>query len=686
MCVLLTRVLPQAPLVNAGVFYYHGVTPTDGAAWVAREVARRVHTFMWHPETVRTVVPWASEPFFANADEQTIMNDCVLSATAGELTYESTAEWEARMGGSKNRYIDSFTSETIAQNSTQLGGLKEAELKRMGLQSVSEVTDAEKKRLIAQSRALRRPLFAEEDGTEDELAAVLSKQLCATNASALGPTLRPVTRYGLRAIPMRSLAGDEQTPSADAMAKAASYLKNFVHKRCYGSLPRRRCFEVAPTADELAIIASAVYIDAPAWLFAHYPANFFYLRPTSSAKAPQTPEECTSDGGGAPDGLATDAPAGSATPAAAAPTTPSAAAGGGGPRMWEASKPPAVMLHMAGIRSGAWVRRGLMRAHGWWHASADALIIRDLGWGQSDGPLFLSQILGIASSKADAAMAMLPTPTPGQTDALVAGLFLIASLANRTLVMPDIACPYTSDQQAAWSEETFPEVKDRLVRVRGASKRCAWVPPQGSSSACAKLEYTAAVEVLDAEVSSGWVASRGAVGGSGLGGSAQAPSSAIPALPSDLLDGSSSSSITPGCEKLAQLLRAADERTDANGISNAILQIVRGFWPAWLSADMSTGRLLQTAVCGSGSGEGGEAAATASSISAALDGAFEPYAPLANLIDELDQLAEVAQQSRRDETLVTCVTDLIKTSKAYSKAYRLEQRRAKDVVNTLLPN
>ena len=619
---------------------------------------------MWHPETVRKVVPWASEPFFANADEQTIMNDCVLSATTGELSYESTAEWEGHSGGSKNKYIDSFTTEIMARNSSELGDLPVVELKRMGLEPVLEVAEKERHRLVSLSQSQRRPLFPDDD-KEDEINAVLSKQLCATNHSGFGPTLRPVHRTGLRATPMRSLAGDEK-PSAAALAKAATYLGNFVRQRCYGSLPKRRCFEVAPTDSELDLIASAVHIEAPSWLFAHYPANFFYLRPTSASHAnagyATTPEECTSDAGSA---------TGDTAVTAKAPWEP-----GGGPRMWEASKPPAVMLHMAGIRSGAWCRRGLMRAHGWWHASADALIIRDQGWGQSEGPLFLSQILGIAASNTDAAMALLPTPTPGQTDALVAGLLLVASLANRTLVMPDIACPYTSDHISDWDENTYPEVRDRLVRVRGATKRCAWVPPQGTSSACAKLEYTAAVEVLDKEVASGWM------GASGVGASA-----AIPAPPSDLLDGSSS-----GCVKLGRLMGAADDSTrisriaGAEGISNAILQIVGNVqaasftWPSWLPGDMATAKLLQTTVCGSESGDGVEA----SSISAALETALNPYARLSNLIDEVDQLSEVAQQSRRDDNLVACVADLTKASRAYSKAYRMEH--AKGTANTLLPN
>ena len=64
----------DAPLVNAGVIYVQNAREGSGAAWLLQELARRVHLFMWNPEAVAAIVPWAKRPFFANADEQTIMN------------------------------------------------------------------------------------------------------------------------------------------------------------------------------------------------------------------------------------------------------------------------------------------------------------------------------------------------------------------------------------------------------------------------------------------------------------------------------------------------------------------------------------------------------------------------------------------------------------------------------------
>ena len=45
----------DAPYVNAGVFYIQNVNPADGAAWVLRELYRRIHLFMFTPSAVAQV-------------------------------------------------------------------------------------------------------------------------------------------------------------------------------------------------------------------------------------------------------------------------------------------------------------------------------------------------------------------------------------------------------------------------------------------------------------------------------------------------------------------------------------------------------------------------------------------------------------------------------------------------------
>jgi hypothetical protein len=74
-------------------------------AWVLTELSRRLDMFMFHPERVLDVVPWALPPFFSNADEQTLMNDVVVSAVMGTPYYVgSTATFEVR-GRNMNKEI-----------------------------------------------------------------------------------------------------------------------------------------------------------------------------------------------------------------------------------------------------------------------------------------------------------------------------------------------------------------------------------------------------------------------------------------------------------------------------------------------------------------------------------------------------------------------------------------------------
>ena len=42
-------------------------------------------------------MPWAQPPFYANADEQTLMNDCVRSSIANVTSFaQATAGWEVK--------------------------------------------------------------------------------------------------------------------------------------------------------------------------------------------------------------------------------------------------------------------------------------------------------------------------------------------------------------------------------------------------------------------------------------------------------------------------------------------------------------------------------------------------------------------------------------------------------------
>ena len=73
---------PDLPLANAGVMYAQRMRPTDAAAWVLRELITRIRAFSFHPELVPRLLPWARPPYFSNADEQSLLNDCLASAIA----------------------------------------------------------------------------------------------------------------------------------------------------------------------------------------------------------------------------------------------------------------------------------------------------------------------------------------------------------------------------------------------------------------------------------------------------------------------------------------------------------------------------------------------------------------------------------------------------------------------------
>ena len=51
--------MQDRPMINAGVFYVQNVKQDDGAAWMLRELARRIHLFILHPEAVGQYIPWA---------------------------------------------------------------------------------------------------------------------------------------------------------------------------------------------------------------------------------------------------------------------------------------------------------------------------------------------------------------------------------------------------------------------------------------------------------------------------------------------------------------------------------------------------------------------------------------------------------------------------------------------------
>lgn len=428
----------DSPFLNAGVFYFTGVRRTDGAAWVAREVAERVHAFMTSPTaTVRTHVPWAVEPYFANSDEQTIMNDVVMGSVVGERSFASTAVWEAKRGGSQRIQITSVHADAPVQADN---GTVAAAAKARARPAI-ELAQGEMDRLIQATLMRQRSLPS---ASETGLSALMASRLCEREAS---------------------VAADEVIAAAPLAAQSGS----------------RRALKSS----------RASWVHAPGWLFAHYPARYKPWRPTDVPSASGGGRRCVYSSDGDPTSRAGPPP-----------------------------KPSAVMLHMAGVRSGSWHRRALMRAHGWWDPRSDALLTDELGWGRrGGGPLLISRVLsqgggaigageasrtsssGSPTSVAAHALALLPTPTPAESDTLAAGLLLLAALTNRTLVIPEVACPHTPAEQQMWLSSPSNELSERLVRVDGTADRCVWTPPP--RGVCKTAEYVTASEFVRAWAGSG---------------------------------------------------------------------------------------------------------------------------------------------------------------------------------------
>ena len=344
--------MQDRPMVNAGVFYAQNVREGDGASWVLRELARRIHTFLLRPSAVKDYVPWAQPPFFANVDEQTLMNDCVRSAIANVCSFaQATAGWEVK----KHR------TGTVMNKSFSWKATPEYRLVRW-LDRV----------VPAAGRRQRLPV------------AVPVREVCGAPSISSPGTVFPLHDVGTNSTPSATLA------------------------------------------------------IAPLWLFMHLPS-----KPASNAI-----DHCR---------------------AAANQSLGARAAA------------PFIMGHLAGVRTGAWSRRALIRAYGWWHPAADHLIARQLGWGRR------AQTLSLLGSDADS-LAELESVvrSQAQLDMLVGNLLLLGNLLGRRIVVPEIPCGLFPGVSPKRGYGTRPVA----ARPEAARPACAWMPPK----ACWATEYSTQLE------------------------------------------------------------------------------------------------------------------------------------------------------------------------------------------------
>ena len=87
--------MKDTALANAGIVYARPGSKT--ALRLLQETAWRIQLMNNWPEAVAQLVPFAKPPFYANSDDQTLLNDAIVSATIQNRTFlGSTARYEAK--------------------------------------------------------------------------------------------------------------------------------------------------------------------------------------------------------------------------------------------------------------------------------------------------------------------------------------------------------------------------------------------------------------------------------------------------------------------------------------------------------------------------------------------------------------------------------------------------------------
>jgi hypothetical protein len=337
----------DAPFVNAGVFYAQGIRQGEAASWVLAELHKRIVTFMYTPQVVPSIVPWAKKPYFSNSDEQTLMNDVLISAMTNRTCYIwSTAFFESRYGGAG-----------------RARGWK-------GWSSTEE--SKQQPKLLRLCERSRLP------GTE------------------LYPLHEP--RGG--------------PPSTFKKGSAALYAHYMYLMKHYIREPAR-----------LAAVRSVIDMDAAA------AEAVREQRPTPYATHPQM---------------------------------------------------TAMMVHLAGIRTGAWSRRAISRAHGWWHPEADALVGEEYNWGERGGRLRLS------------GTGVVRAPSRTELDMLIGNLMLLGLLLDRVVVIPETPCSFAPSPRGCKDGCAYDSVQTapRFVGPARTAQRCAWLAPKR----CWRTEFVTQLE------------------------------------------------------------------------------------------------------------------------------------------------------------------------------------------------
>ena len=414
--------MSDRPLLNAGVFYAQNVKRGDGAAWVLEDLSRRIHLFYTKPEAVRWFVPWAQPPFYANVDEQTLMNDCVRSSITNVTCYaQATAGWEVKKHRTGTTMNKSFVWKRTAEYKL--------------LQWINREVAA---------RARRAPR-----------TSLQYEQLCGA------PTVwSPSTAYPLHWL---------------------------------GSAAK----------------ATASFAVAADWLFMHLPSS---LSSRAIGRCGRPSEQARRNVSGT---------------------------------LTRGRPMPFVMGHMAGVRTGAWSRRSILRAYGWWTAEADLLVANELGWRGRGAPVLQLQDATPPPSSSSSSSSPPPPPPPppspssppsmppplracslAEVDTLAGNLMLLGALLGRRAVVPEMVCPDPATAAARFKRRFFHgqrPVVPRDVDSAAAETRCNWCAPRE----CWRVEHVTPLE-LEREVEAGALPASGAASAarSAAGGAAGGASGA----------------------------------------------------------------------------------------------------------------------------------------------------------------
>ena len=442
--------MSDRPMINAGVLYVQDVRPGDGASWVLRELSRRIHSFLLRPSTVHEYIPWAQPPYFANVDEQTLMNDVVRSSITNVVSFaQATAGWEVKRHRTGTLMNKSFAWKTTPE---------------CALPPPSRTGARREHRRTSSSTHVSMCLHSHShpSSTHGSMCLRIDVSAAALRAHSRAPlsSLR-VRRYRLVrwldrhvAVAGRRMALPAPVRVHEVCGSVIAHGVGTVYPLHYvGGADRSSAGKTTAVAMPRASLAIG-----PPWLFMHLPSNH--------AAAGIRKCRVAQNASGVP---ATGQQASNET------------------RLRPPSRPaehaaPFIMGHLAGIRTGAWSRRALMRAYGWWLPDADLLIARQLGWGARRHTLSL---FGVGTPSA---LPMLRTAVRSQAhlDMLMANLLLLGRLVGRRPVLPEVDCGSSGTVNARRGYGTRPVA----ARPSSGAQTCAWMPPKP----CWSMEYLTELE------------------------------------------------------------------------------------------------------------------------------------------------------------------------------------------------